>query len=275
MVMVGSFGSAHCARAHNARQMSAPVSDFYDDLASSYHLIFEDWDRTIARQGEALTGLIHAQWPGHRSVLDVCCGIGTQSMALAQRGFVVTGSDLSQAAIDRAKTEAAARGLDIRLSVCDMRQASAHHGTGFDLVVSCDNALPHLLTDQDIAAALGQMYQCLRPGGGCLLTVRDYDREPRGRNLYKPLAVANRNGRRTVVFQVWDFDADGEHYDFTMYFVEDDLSTRQVRSWASRSRYYAIGTDRLLALMQQAGFERTGRIDGLLHQPVLIGTRPG
>jgi len=253
--------------------MSASVSDFYDELASHYHLIFEDWDRTIERQGQALTEIIRAQWPSHRTVLDLCCGIGTQSMALAQHGFVVTGSDLSRDAVARAVSEAATRGLDIRFSVCDMRHARAHHGGGFDLVVSCDNAVPHLLTDQEIVLALGQMVECLRPGGGCLLTVRDYDREPRGRNLFKPLAVATRNGRRTAVFQIWDFE--GEHYDFTMYFIEDDLATRQVRSWASRSRYYAIGTDRLLALMRQAGFERTQRIDGAIHQPVLVGTRPG
>jgi glycine/sarcosine N-methyltransferase len=26
---------------------------FYADLAEAYHLIFQDWDRSIARQGEA------------------------------------------------------------------------------------------------------------------------------------------------------------------------------------------------------------------------------
>ncbi len=31
---------------------------FYDDLSSYYHQIFEDWDASMARQGETLAQLI-------------------------------------------------------------------------------------------------------------------------------------------------------------------------------------------------------------------------
>ena len=34
---------------------------FYDDLASYYHLIFEDWEASMARQGDALTSLIRSE----------------------------------------------------------------------------------------------------------------------------------------------------------------------------------------------------------------------
>jgi glycine/sarcosine N-methyltransferase len=37
------------------------VKQFYDDLASYYHLIFEDWDASMARQGDALANLIGAE----------------------------------------------------------------------------------------------------------------------------------------------------------------------------------------------------------------------
>ncbi|AND38813.1 MULTISPECIES: hypothetical protein [Cytobacillus] len=32
---------------------------FYADLAEACHLIFEDWDRSIARQGEVLDNLLY------------------------------------------------------------------------------------------------------------------------------------------------------------------------------------------------------------------------
>lgn len=120
------------------------------------------------------------EWPGRKAVLDVSCGIGTQALALAEKGFKVTGSDLSGAEIERAKVEAVLRGLEIPFSVCDMRNAATHHPLPFDLVLSCDNSLPHLLSDADILTALRQMHACLKPGGGCLITVRDYDMEERG-----------------------------------------------------------------------------------------------
>jgi 2-polyprenyl-3-methyl-5-hydroxy-6-metoxy-1,4-benzoquinol methylase len=84
--------------------------------------------------------------------------------------------DLSPREIARAAEETETRGLEIQYSICDMRAAFQHHGGGFDLAISCDNSITHLLTDADFVLALEQMHAC-GPGGGCLLTVRDYDKE--------------------------------------------------------------------------------------------------
>lgn len=247
------------------------MTNFYDELAPLYHLIFQDWDSSMARQGEQLQSIINAQWPGHRTVLDVSCGIGTQAIALAMRGFQVTASDLSPKEVDRAAREAKQRGQDITFSVCDMRGSHVHHGSRFNVVISCDNSVPHLLSDADILIALKQMFACLRPGGGCLLTVRDYEQEPRGRNIVKPYVVREENGKRYLGFQVWDFE--GDLYDFTMFIIEEDLSSNAVHTHALRSRYYAISTDKLLALMREAGFQQVARLDEVFYQPVLVGTK--
>ncbi|HTF64359.1 MAG TPA: class I SAM-dependent methyltransferase [Edaphobacter sp.] len=202
-------------------------------------------------------------------MLDVSCGIGTQAIGLAKNGFQVTASDVSERAIERAILEAKRHEQLVAFSVCDMLAARAQHGSGFDIAITCDNSLPHLLTDADILAALKEMFECLRPGGGCLITVRDYDREQRGRNLVKPYGVRERDGKRHLVFQVWDFEA--EHYDLTMYFVEEDLGSKEVRTQTMRSRYYAIGIKRLLAMMEGVGFREVVRLDEGFYQP---STRP-
>jgi 2-polyprenyl-3-methyl-5-hydroxy-6-metoxy-1,4-benzoquinol methylase len=76
------------------------MDDFYDRMAPLYDLIFPDWDASIERQAGQLAGIIHERWGiGVRSVLDVACGIGTQSIGLARRGFQVTASDLSAGAV--------------------------------------------------------------------------------------------------------------------------------------------------------------------------------
>jgi len=248
------------------------VSRFYDDLAPDHHLIFDDWETSLAWQGRVLTNIIQSQWPAHNTVLDVSCGIGTQVLALAMNGFQVTGSDLSPRAVERARIEAERRNHRTDLTVCDMRQAFAHHGGGFDLVISCDNSIPHLLTDADISTALGQMFACLRPGGGCLLTVRDYDQEPRGKNIIKPIRAFTRNSVRNLVVQVWDFEKD--HYDVTMFILEETLASHNVRTRKMRSRYYAIGVNSILAMMDATGFQRATRLDGVFYQPVLVGTKP-
>jgi SAM-dependent methyltransferase len=248
------------------------MSDFYDRMASLYHLIFEDWDKSIARQADQLSGIIEERWGAEsKHLLDASCGIGTQAIGLAGRGFSVTASDLSKAAITRASAEASRRAIKIDFSVCDLQALHAHHQRQFDVVISCDNSITHLLNDDNLLEALRQMFACTRPGGGCLLTVRDYDTEQRGVGLLKPYGVREVNGKRYVISQVWDFTDD--IYDLAMYFVVDDRTSEQPVTHIMRTKYNAVSTNHLLALMRQAGFTRTERLDGRFYQPVLLGSK--
>jgi SAM-dependent methyltransferase len=247
------------------------VASFYDALAPFYHLIYEDWEAGIERQGAALDALIRSLVPGGaRTVLDVACGIGTQSLGLTAKGYRVTASDLSADAVERARRESAARGLDIGWPVADMRRAHDHHGPGFDVALCADNALPHLLTDGEILQTLRQFHECMRPGGLCLITVRDYAALERGGVQFKPYGVRTENGVRHLLFQVWEWR--GELYDLHVYVVRDrgqDCETRGMRS-----TYYAIAIDRLAELMAQAGFRSVRRHDEALFQPALTGLHP-
>lgn len=248
------------------------TATFYDDLAPFYHLIYPDWEASIRHQAAALDGIFREHWgEGRLRILDATCGIGTQALGLAALGHRVTGSDLSAAAVERARAEAGKRSLDVAFSVADVRQAFAHHRQQFDVVIACDNAVPHLLTDEDLLACFRQFYACTRPGGGCLLTVRDYDKEERAGVQVKPYGVRVEGGVRYLVWQVWEFH--GEVYDLAMYFVEDRGGPSCVTR-VMRSQYYAVGTDKLLALLRQAGFVGVERLDGRFYQPVLLGRKP-
>jgi hypothetical protein len=139
-------------------------------------------------------------------------------------------------------------------------------------VISCDNSITHLLTDQEILLALEQFLCCTRPGGGCLLTVRDYDKEERGRGLIKPYAVREEAGRKYVILQVWDFE--GDHYDLSFYIIDEDPVAGTAETHVFKSRYYAVSPVRILQLMEQAGYCEVRRVDGDFYQPILVGTRP-
>src|SRR5271167_2215466 len=94
--------------------MMDQLRSFYDALADHYHLIFEDWDRSMDRQGQILGSLLASQISaGSLTILDCACGIGTQSIALSRLGHRVTGSDLSPLEVNRARKEAIKRALEI------------------------------------------------------------------------------------------------------------------------------------------------------------------
>ena len=248
------------------------TADFYDQMTPFYHLLYaKDLDAAMKYQSRVLDTIIQRHWGAEvQSVLDVSCGIGTQSLGLAQRGYRITASDLSAKAVARAKEEAALRGLTIDFSVADMRQAYDHHRRQFDIVLSADNAVPHLLSDDQILGAFKQFFKCCKPGGGCIVTVRDYENENLTSGRVIPYGLKVKDGICYLVFQVWEFD--GPIYELSMYFVQDE-GAAECKTRVMRTKYYAIGARELMDLMEQAGFEQVRKIDDVYFQPVIIGTR--
>src|SRR5215471_5196728 len=174
----------------------------YDEIAALYHLVYQDWSTAITQQAAALDAIIQKYvGPPPRSILDVSCGIGTQALGLAALGHAVTASDLSSGAVERARREAAQRGLAIEFTVADMRRCAEVHGSGFDIVLSADNSIPHLLSDDAIREALGNFHQCIRPGGVVIIGVRDYVTEDRSSPRLMPYGLRSDGDDRYFVFQ--------------------------------------------------------------------------
>ena len=247
------------------------TGDFYDELSPLYHLIYDNWNESIARQARELDAVIHELWGDRVSdVLDAACGVGTQAIGLAGLGSKVTGSDLSRNSVQRARREAETRGLGIAFSVADMRHLFTHHGRAFDLVIACDNAVPHLLSDAQILEAFQQMYQCTRPRGGCIISVRDYASMELGDTKVVPFGVRHEGPTRYLVFQVWEFH--GLIYDLHLYFVEDRAGS-ECRTRVMRTKYYAVSIEHLNKLMLEAGYTNVRRLDGRFFQPLLAGER--
>src|SRR5215813_11213267 len=235
----------------------------YDEIAAVYHLIYPDWDATIAQQAAALDAIIRQHvGPPPRTILDVSCGIGTQALGLAALGHTVKASDLSAAAVERGRREATQRNLAIDFAVADMRRCAEVHGSGFDVVLSADNSIPHLLSDEAIREAFGNFYQCIRPGGITILGVRDYLTEGRSSPQLVPYGFRSDGDDRYFVVQTRDWD--GDFYDVAMYFIREARGSKPATVVAGSSRYYAVPTDRLVSLLEENSFTEIQRLDGVL-----------
>lgn len=95
------------------------------------------------------------------SVLDVGCGAGILSEALARHGAKVTGLDLANDNIRVARRHAADQGLDIDYRVASIEQVAASDAGRFD-VVTCLELLEHVPQPD---SAIAGCARAVRPGG--------------------------------------------------------------------------------------------------------------
>ena len=152
---------------------AAPRFDF-DALfdVDDYLFFYEDTLAAEDTEGQcdALVDAM-AMLPGMR-VLDLGCGHGRHAIALARRGFDVTGVDLVPAMVDRARREAARAGVSVELRVGDMR--AIDDDARYDRAVMLFDAFG-FMPDGDSVEILRRVARALRPGGMLCVDVRNRD----------------------------------------------------------------------------------------------------
>jgi SAM-dependent methyltransferase len=244
----------------------------YDELASHYHLIFENWEAAIDRQAAVLGPILERECgrPNTTRVLDCACGIGTQALGLAKLGFRVSGCDVSHRAVDRARLEASRRSFELELSVADMLDLNSFEDSGFDALVCIDNALPHLAGTAQLLQAATQIRKKLRPKGLFMASIRDYDRLIEERPAVQGPWFYSDQGQRRIVFQVWDW-LDDRRYVFHLY-----ITRKIANEWTTihaSATYRAVTREELAAVLRETGFVDTRWLlppESGFYQPVVL-----
>jgi len=141
---------------------SAWYADFFTELPNEF------WRRVVPP--EATTAEVDfveerlGLRPGSR-IVDVPCGSGRHSIALARRGHTVTGLDISAEAIGHARRAAAAAGVDVDFHEAEMRDVPPD---GFDAAVCMGNSFGYL-DPAGTRAFVAGLAAAVRPGGGLVV----------------------------------------------------------------------------------------------------------
>ena len=251
------------------------TAQFYDGLAETYHALYPDWHAAGRAQAQSLHRMLSRWHLGPADIADVACGIGTQMIGLAGLGHRVLGCDISRGAVARARRECAAAGVAAPLLVADMRALPLGDCCA-DAVLCADNALPHLLADGHVVAALAEMGRILRPGGTAVITTRDYDHVLAAPPRATVPQVYRSGTARIISFQLWTWRGQTDIYDLEHYQVrEDSDGTRSTESRTATYRAYTRAT--LTALAGQAGLRD---VTWHMHhetdffQPVMTARKP-
>lgn len=137
----------------DARRTYEALAPSYEAFTLGFGYQYETWTATLLARAEA-EGL-----QGDR-LLDVACGTGFSFTPLLERGWQVTGCDLSPAMVEAARAKVGDRA---ELHVADMRELP-NFGE-FDLVWSINSAMNYLLSTDELTATLAGMRRNLAPQG--------------------------------------------------------------------------------------------------------------
>src|SRR5690625_2450634 len=110
---------------------------------------------------------------GTKKILDLGCGTGKVTWRLAEKGYQLTGVDLSEAMLVQAATHSQERNLQIQWLKQDISQLEGL--THYDLVISyCD--VINYITDQDkVRDTFKHAYQSLNDDGLFIFDVHNID----------------------------------------------------------------------------------------------------
>lgn len=251
--------------------MSKSPEQFYDDLAASYSSIFPDWQVSVKRQGKIIGELLGDV---SLTVLDCSCGIGTQAIGLALEGYKVHATDISSKEVEKAKEGATEMGASLTFGVADFRNLDSQVDGKYDVVITFDNSLPHLITDDDLIKALDAMKTKLIDGGRLYISIRDYDTLLEEKPKATLPQVTKTADGETVYFQTWDWDDSSPTYQTNMFILEPQNDNWNVSH--SSTTYRALRKNELSGLLAKSGYkdinwlepEQTG-----YYQPIVTATK--
>lgn len=230
----------------------------YDDFSQDYDL-FVNWEARLAAEMPFIQNCLErigTSTSQPLTILDTACGSGMHAIELARRGYSASGADISPKMI--AKAQENAKSNDVRVPFKDSAFGTiTQHFKGetqfpFDLILCLGNALPHLLSIEQIQSALWDLGNSMQPGGFLIFQNRNFDAicqkkerwiAPQGRKIGK---------EEWVFLRFYDFDSDG-----LITFNIMRLHRSGQESWQQRistTRLYPLKRDVMVGLLEDSGF---------------------
>lgn len=248
------------------------IQKFYDNLASKYDLLFKDWNASCKEQATVIKKILDCHgFDIGTKILDCACGIGTQSIGLAELGYDVTASDISENELNEAKRRCEDKELKIEFRRADFRELESTFSNSFDVVIAMDNALPHMLNKTELEKAIRSISGRIKKGGLFIASIRDYDEILKTKPLYSPPYMHETENGQRISFQTWNWA--GENYRFTQYIIEDEKSLSVSKF---ECEYRAVRRDELYSILINNGFSKAKWLfndESGYYQPIIVATK--
>ncbi|MCL2290053.1 MAG: class I SAM-dependent methyltransferase [Bacteroidetes bacterium] len=142
---------------------------WYESLFENYAEKYDNENFTQGTIGECDFIEKELQFNKSLKILDVGCGTGRHAIELSKRGYNVTGIDLSESQLKRAREKAKANNLFIDFQCQDARNMSFN--SEFDVAIMlCEGGFPLMETDEMNYEILQSVAKALKPQAKFIFT---------------------------------------------------------------------------------------------------------
>ena len=145
------------------------MKQWYEEVFTNYANTYdkEEFTKGTIQEVDFLESEI--EFDRTKQILDVGCGTGRHAIELAKRGYQVTGIDLSEDQLKKAREKAGNEGVEVTFLQRDARDFS--FDDPFDLVIMiCEGAFPLMETDEMNFRILQKAERSLKQGGKFIFT---------------------------------------------------------------------------------------------------------
>jgi|GEM_PF-511554 len=206
------------------------------------------WDKRLGQEIPFLRAWLRS-WNA-RHVLDLACGSGRHSVALAHHGFTMTGVDASRAMLEDARQLALVESATCHFLSGDMRTPPPL--TPQNAVLCLGNSLCLLPHREAVRDSLHAMHALLAPGGGLILHILNYARFALPEHAFFPLKTDLHDGLPQRHFLKM-IDVKGDVAWVHLACIEEDAPGQWSRSVKS-DRLTVLSAPQLLQEVTGAGF---------------------
>ncbi len=180
-------------------------------------------------------------------IIDIGCGTGRHSIELTKRGYKVTGVDLSESQLKRAKEKAEKQNLQIDFQIHDARNLPFKNQ--FDLAIMlCEGSFPLMETDEMNFEILKNAFLSLKNHGKLIFTTLN-GLFPLHQSIEK--YCASSSGEGNAVYRNNTFDL-MTFRDYNTTIVEDDDGNK--KELKCNERYYI--PSEITWLLKSLGFKK-------------------
>jgi len=245
--------------------------EWFDDDAfwrELYPFMFPE--SRFAETAEQIEKTLALANPAGKAALDLCCGPGRCSIALAKAGFKVTGVDRTKFLLDKARERAGDAKVKIEWVQKDMRDFVREKS--FDLALSIFTSFGYFDDKCEDIKVLGNIIKSLKPGGVFLIDIISKERIAR---ILQPITF-DRLPDGTKLIQLHEI------FDDWTRIRNEWILIRKGRARSFLFHHTLYSGQELKDRMEQAGFEDVklfGNFDGDEYGPdsqrlVAVGRKP-